>query len=237
MRLMMRLALAALLLTSVTAPAVSADKKRQHKSDEGARGLFNRKTADAMTILVFKIDGGTLVPVAPSTEFKAGDEIKLQLQSNFDGFIYVVNIQPSGKRCLKFPYPNATDNRVRADEKYDIPPPGDVMVFDDEKGTEVLQVIMSHDRIKYLDEALKEPEGCLAQSASSAAAELQPGIAKKVTPIAPPSDGSRSRDITYAAGKDREQGGSVVAITDDKGAGGKLKQGETAEFQIRLKHN
>lgn len=237
MKLMMRLAIAALLFASVIAPAVSADKKRQHTGDEGARGLFNRKTADAMTIVVFKIEGGTLVPVAPSTEFKAGDQIKLQLQSNFDGFIYVVNIQPSGKRFLRFPYPEATDNSVRAGEKYDIPPPGDIMEFDTEKGTEVLQVIMSHDRIPYLDAALKEPEGRLAQTASSAAAELQPGIAKTVPPIAPPSNGSRSRDITFAAGKNREQGGSVVAITDDKGAGGKLKQGETAEFQIRLKHN
>jgi hypothetical protein len=240
MKIMMRFTIAALLFASVTAPAVSADKKRQQKSDEAsnARGLFVKKTSDAMTIIVFKLDGGSLVPVAPSTEFKAGDQIKLQLQSNFDGFIYVVNIQPSGKRCLKFPYPKATDNSVRADEKYDIPPPGDVMEFDDEKGTEVLQVIMTRSRIKYLDDALKEPEGCLAQSASSAAAELQAGIAKNVAPVAASTDGNkvRSRDIIFAAGKDKDPSGSVVAIPDN-GAGGKLKPGETAEFQIRLKHN
>jgi hypothetical protein len=242
MKVMMRFAIAALLFATVTAPAVSADKKRQHKGDDGsgARGLFNKKMSDAMTIVVFKLDGGSLVPVAPSTEFKAGDQIKLQLQSNFDGFIYVVNIQPSGKRCLKFPYPEATDNSVRAGEKYDIPPPGDVMEFDTEKGTEVLQVIMTRSRIKYLDDALKEPAGCLAESASSAAAELQPGISKeKVALVVPPGDGNkvRSRDITFAAGKDKDPDGSVVAITDNNGAGSRLKQGESAEFQIRLKHN
>lgn len=239
MRIITRLTLGALLLASVTAPAVSADKKRPQTSEASrARGLFVKKTSDAMTIIVFKNEGGTLVPVAPSTEFKAGDLIKLQLQSNFDGFIYVVNIEPSGKRCLMFPYPEATDNSVRADERYDIPPGADAMEFDTEKGTEVLQVIMSRGRIPYLDAVLKEPDRCLSQSASSAAAELKPGIAKNVTPVVPPVDGNkvRSRDIIFAAGKDKDSSGSVVAIPDN-GAGGKLKPGETAQFQIRLKHN
>jgi hypothetical protein len=240
MKMIMRFAIAALLFASLAAPAVSADKKRQHKSDDGsgARGLFIKKTSDAMSIIVFKVDEGSLVPVAPSTEFKAGDQIKLQLQSNFDGFVYVVNIHPDGKRCLMFPHPEAMDNTVRPDEKYDIPPGTAAMQFDQEKGTEVLQVIMTRSRIKYLDEAVKAPEGCLAQSASSAATELQAGIAKNVASVVPPGDGNklRSRDIIFAAGKDKDPNGSVVAIPD-KGAGGKLQPGETAEFQIRLKHN
>lgn len=240
MKSVMRFAIAALLFASVTAPALGADKKRQQKADDGtnARGLFNRKTSDGLNILVLKYDEGNQTPVAPDTEFKPGDQIKLQVKSNFDGFIYVVNIHPDGKRCLMFPSPEAMDNTVRADEMYYLPP-GQVMEFDQEKGTEVLQVIMTRGRIKYLDDALKESEGCLAQSASSAAAELQPGISSKnVAPIVQPGAGdkSRSRDITYAAGKNKDKNGSVVAITDN-GAGGKLKQGETAEFQIRLKHN
>lgn len=237
MKMITRFAIAALLFAIVAAPAVSADKKRQRKDDGGARGLFIKKSSDAMSIVVFKVDEGSLVPVAPSTEFKAGDQIKLQLQSNFDGFVYVVNIHPDGKRCLMFPLPDAMDNTVRPDEKYDIPPGTAAMQFDQEKGTEVLQVIMTRSRIKYLDEAVKAPEGCLAQSASSAVTELAGGIAKSVAPVVPPGDGkTRSRDIIFAAGKDKDPNGSVVAIPD-KGAGGKLQPGETAEFQIRLKHN
>lgn len=239
MKLMMRFAIAGLLFAAVATPTLSADKKRQHKDDGGARGMFIKKSSDAMTIVVYKVDEASLVPVAPSTEFKAGDQIKLQLQSNFDGFVYVVNIHPDGKRCLMFPLPDAMDNTVKPDEKYDIPPGTAAMQFDQEKGTEVLQVIMTRSRIKYLDEAVKAPDGCLAQSASSAATELQAGIAKNVAPVVPQGDGNklRSRDIIFAAGKDKDSNGSVVAITDNGGAGGKLKQGETAEFQIRLKHN
>lgn len=228
-------------ITLITSTATStAQVKNAKKNNEAtrARGLFIHKTSDAMSFLVLKIDGGLRVPVAPSTEFKAGDEIKIQFESNFEGFIYVVNIQPSGKRCLMFPHPDAADNAVRPDERYDIPPGELTMRFDEEKGTEVLQVIMSRDRIPYLDAALKEPEGCFSQSASSAAAELQGGISKNVTPVVPQGEGGskvRSRDIILAPGKDKEKSGSVVAIPDN-GGGGKLKPGEIAPFEIRLKH-
>src|SRR5262249_43071092 len=122
MKTLIRLTIIATVFAAITLSTVSADKRPQ-KMDEGkrARGLFVNKRSDAMSVLVLKNDGGTLVPADPSTEFKAGDQIKIQLESNFDGFIYVVNIQPSGKRCLMFPYPDATDNSVRSGERYDIP--------------------------------------------------------------------------------------------------------------------
>jgi hypothetical protein len=240
MRVVNRLAITALLFAAITAPVLSADKKRQQKHDEAsrARALVVKKMADGMTIVVFKNDGGTLVPVAPNSEFKEGDQVKLQFQSTFDGFVYVVNIEPNGKRCLMFPHPEATDNSVRADEKYDLPPGTLAMVFDSEKGTEVLQVIMSRTRIPYLDAVLKEPERCLSQTASSAAAELQPGITKKVNSVVPHDKNNQltSRDIILAPGKDKDPAGSVVAIPDN-GGGGKLKPGEIATFEIRLRHN
>ena len=240
MRAITKLLAVTLLFAGAFAPIAGADKKPSQKNDESrrARGLFISKRADAMSIVVYKNEGGTLVPVDPSNEFKAGDLIKLQLQSNFEGYIYVVNIQPSGKRRVLFPYPEASNNAVRPDERYDIPPGSDAIEFDNEKGTEVLQVIMSRGRIPYLDAALKEPEGWLSESASSAASELQAGIVKKVTPVVPQDGASklRSRDIILAAGKDKDSKGSVVAVPDN-GGGGKLKSGEMASFEVRLKHN
>jgi hypothetical protein len=241
MRIVIRLIAAALLFVSVSASAVDAGKKPAQKTSEAnrARGLFVHKTADAMSILVLKNVNNTLVPVDPSNEFKAGDQIKIQFESNFDGFIYVVNIAPSGKRCILFPYPDAADNAVHPEQRYDIPPGGDAIEFDQEKGTEVLQVVMSRDRIPYLDAALKEPDRCLSESATTAAAELQAGIVKHVTPVIPQDQNNkvRSRDIILASGKDRDsKGGSVVAVPDN-GGGGKLKSGEIAPFEIRLKHN
>src|SRR5580765_3893719 len=137
-----------------TAGAQARGGRRQNEASR-ARGLFIHKTSDAMSILVLKVADGTLIPVDPSTEFKAGDQIKIQFQSNFEGYIYVVNIAPSGKRRVLFPYTEASNNAVSPDERYDLPPGGDAIEFDAEKGTEVLQVIMSKDRIAYLDAALK----------------------------------------------------------------------------------
>ena len=243
MKSAIRLTLTALLFVSMTGLSAGADRKPSQKNNNEAsraRGLFIAKNpkSDAMSILVLKLDGGLRVPVAPSSEFKGGDEIKIQFQSNFEGFIYVLNIQPSGKRCLMFPHQEAPDNAVRPGEQYDIPPGNLTMRFDEEKGTEVLQVIMSRDHIPYLDDALKEPEGCFSQSAASAAAELKSGIDKNVTKVVPEGEGSgkvRSRDIILAPGRDKDTKGSVVAIPDN-GGGGKLKSGEIAPFEIRLKH-
>src|SRR6266850_3954978 len=92
-----------------TAAAQAGGAKKQTEANR-ARGLFVSKKSDAMSILVQKVDGGLLVPVDPSTEFKAGDQIKIQFQSNFEGYIYVVNIAPSGKRRVLFPYTEASNN-------------------------------------------------------------------------------------------------------------------------------
>ncbi len=240
MKTVMRFTFVALAAIALIATSAAQGKGRK-KDDEAsrARGMFVHKTADAMSILVLKNVNNTLVPVDPSNEFKAGDQIKIQFESNFDGFIYVVNIAPNGKRCILFPYPEAADNAVHPEQRYDIPPGGDAIEFDQEKGTEVLQVVMSRDRIPYLDAALKEPDRCLSESATTAAAELQAGIVKHVKPVIPQDQDSkiRSRDIILASGKDRDsKGGSVVAVPDN-GGGGKLKSGEIAPFEIRLKHN
>jgi hypothetical protein len=238
MKCLTRFTLASLAaITLIATAGAQAGSARKQNEAARARGLFLNKKSDAMSILILKVSDGTLVPVDPGTEFKAKDQIKIQFQSNFEGYIYVVNIQPSGKRRLLIPSPEATDNAVRPDERYELPTGGVAMEFDEEKGTEVLQVIMSRGRIPYLDAALKEPEQYLSESASSAAAELQGGIAKKVTPVVPQGEGSkiRSRDISLASGKDNDSKGSVVAITDN-GGGGKLKPGEIAPFEIRLKH-
>src|SRR5713226_8876685 len=114
MKAVLRTLIAVLFLASGLA---SGAVKKPQKIDEGkrARGLFISKRSDAMSIIVYKSDGGSLVPVDPSSQFKAHDLIKLQFQSNFDGYVYVVNIAPSGKRCVLFPYPDAADNAVRSD--------------------------------------------------------------------------------------------------------------------------
>jgi hypothetical protein len=121
-------------------------------------------------------------------------------------------------------------------------------MFDEEKGTEILQVIMSREKISYLDQAMKNSKGELGESASSAAAELSGGskpsrsgiVSENVTSVLPKNGpgAMRTRGIILAGGKDKDEEGSFVAIPDkpDKKEAGKLKNGEAAVFEIRLQH-
>lgn len=238
----MAVAMTATLLISVSLAQKDSDEAR-------TRALFVNKKSDAVLILLLKNEGNRLVPADPGQEFKEGDQIKIQFESNFDGYVYLVNIQPSGKKLILFPYDAESGNSVRANKRYDFPPGTDSIQFDNEKGTEILQVIMSRDRIPLLDEAIKNSGGELGESATSAAAELEGGIsAEKTTTIVPEggADGVRSRDIRVAQGRDKDPQGSVVAIEDNPASGkvgasevntGKLKKGEIAKFELRLKHN
>jgi hypothetical protein len=212
------------------------------------RALFVKKRADAMRVVVLQ---GT-TPVVANQEFREGEEIKIKFQSNFEGYVYILNITPGGKKRLLYPCSSQTTNTIIPGRIYSLPPDPQAIAFDDEKGTEVLQVIMTRDRIGFLDDALRNSNCCdfskpcdLTDSASSAAAELagsvqiqqgsgeNGGIAAGSPPPQDGSSGLRSRGIKLASGKDKDKS-SYVAIQD--GAGETLKQGQVAVFYIRLKH-
>jgi hypothetical protein len=229
---------AALLLAGAT--QAQQKKTTDTKLEERTRGLFVNKTADAMRVIILRDDGNTLVPVSPSHEFVEGDKIKVAFESNFTGYVYLINITPDGKKKVIFPDAENTGNAVRPNQRYEFPPGSAMIQFDDQKGTEVLQVVMSKERVPYLEEAIKNSKGEMGTTGASAAAELQGGItAENVTKVLPEkgAGGVRSREIRFAAGKDKDPEGSVVAISDNTGAGGKLDKGEVAVFEIRLKHN
>lgn len=229
------------------------------RDDVRSRGLIvkNYETGktDGVRILVkMKSQYGDWAAVDPSRSFQKGDEIKISFEPNFDGYVYIVNVMPSGKKRVLFPFQKETvketNNMIRAHQVCEVPANAS-FEFDAEAGTEILQAIMSRDPIPLLDSAVKNPEGDLGDSASSAAAELaassqsgartkgRGGIVSENVAIVLPQDGPdgvRSRSVHLAPGKDKDDKGSVVGIPDDKGQGGKLKKGEVAIFEIRLKH-
>ncbi len=229
--------------TSQKGAETGARKRQTRRSDSArARSLFVNKSADAMRVVILKADGDTYVPTDPGQEFKQGDQIKVDFYSNFKGYVYIVNVAPSGQKCVLFPYAEEADNQIAPDKAYTLPRTGAIQ-FDEEKGTEVLQVIMSRDRIAFLDAATKNENGCITDSASSVANELagnKGGLEAEKTVSVLPKSGPhalRSRDIILAAGKDKEPEGSYVAISDSNGSNGTLKSGEVVVFDIRLKHN
>lgn len=222
----------------------------EHGDDSGVRtrALFTKKRADAVSIMVLKDDE----VVDPGRDFKEGEEIQIRLSSNFAGYVYVLNVTPSGKKRLLFPCSRRGDNRVAPWEDNILPSKSGSLAFDSDQGTEVLMVVLSHDRIGYLDDALKSccpgqtgADCCghfvcdLADSAAAAAAELAGNVSDEqragvVIDRGRENAGVRTRGVTLAAGRDRKRITTYVAVQDQ--SGGRLDPGKPAVFYIRLKH-
>ena len=240
---------------------------------ERARGMFVEKKADGLEIRVLKNIGGEFKLVPSSQEFRSGDEIRVQFRSNFDGFVYFVNVTPKGPTRVIY------NSSVRADVVNELPGTPNVIKFDDkETGTEILKVVISRDRIALFEDAIKNAGGELGKSAVSVANELKDSpSAKPAKPatnnVAPASTAKpadkpgtksenvgiiqpdnepkmrcrglelgteiRCRGIELAKEDEKRGAGAVmVAIPEDpkKDADTKLKSGEVAIIEIRLKH-
>ncbi|HJQ26198.1 MAG TPA: DUF4384 domain-containing protein [Blastocatellia bacterium] len=201
-----------------------------------AQTMFAEKRADAMRVQFLK---GSR-EVDPADVFHANDEVRVRFESNFNGYVYMVNITPAGEKRVIFPCARTTGVNLLPEQIKTVP-----MSFDQEKGTEVLQVIMSRERIAFFESAIKEdccenPEKCALSAATpDAAAELaavgrqqRGGVKANVVPVllGMESSGVRRRGIDLAQGG---KGSTYVAV---KGSG-KLEQGNYAVFEIRLNHN
>ena len=105
-------------------------------------------------------DGNTKIEIDPETIFATGDQVKLAITANQDGFLYII-AQPEGKNgLLLFPDPHVNEgkNLVEKDKEYlipyhcdDKPDPSDCWLeMTPPAGTEKLLVIFSRDQITTL---------------------------------------------------------------------------------------
>jgi hypothetical protein len=78
------------------------------------------------------------------TVFHAGDHIHLAVETNDDGYLYVVNRGSSGTWKVLFPSAEIKngDNHIQMHTRYEIPS-GYAFVFDEQKGEEKLFIVLS----------------------------------------------------------------------------------------------
>ncbi|MBI2884215.1 MAG: DUF4384 domain-containing protein [Candidatus Methylomirabilis oxyfera] len=75
--------------------------------------------------------------------FRSGDRIKLHVQSNRDGYLYLVNLGSTGRSHMLFPYQGmAQGNTVKANVEYEVPYTEHIL-FDQSPGEETLLVMLS----------------------------------------------------------------------------------------------
>ena len=88
------------------------------------------------------------VPVDANSTFHAGDQIRLSLESNTDGYLYILNQGTSGSWNYIFPHLtiNSGDNFIRKGVEYTIPPRS-WLRFDENPGDDVLIILLSKIRL------------------------------------------------------------------------------------------
>jgi|SRR5579872_1082949 len=93
---------------------------------------------------ILKKAGDGQAEVGPDTVFHAGDRIRLAVEANDNGYLYVVTRGSSGTWKLLFPSPEIKDgdNRIKRRLSYEIPA-GYTFTFDEHAGEEKLFVVLS----------------------------------------------------------------------------------------------
>jgi Domain of unknown function (DUF4384) len=237
--------LAFVVLASIPAPA--QEKKQGNVRSREIEVAYDEGRADALRVAIKKI---VEVPALATEEFEAGDEIRIAFESNFEGFLYILNLTPSGKTQLLFPHPANRDNTIHLRQQVKLG-----LKFTNDKGSDVLQVYMSRQPIPLFDSTLKNAIGqgitkiFLDESTTRAAQEIVRDTLKgtskplqsdgiKDNSLASAQNGqsrSRSRGVYYDSGEDNIKKESTIAVEQENGDG-HLKNGDVAFYEIRLKH-
>ncbi|MBI1764134.1 MAG: DUF4384 domain-containing protein [Acidobacteria bacterium] len=208
--------------------------------DRAARDIVNNYQSGKvngveLAILLVQANGA-LLPVEPQREFKTGEQIKLALESNFGGYLYIVNYGSSGAQRVIFPC-SGEDNQIKPRQKY-LLPNRCAFAFDENTGTEVLKVFTSRQPIAFLATAAKRADGTL-NAREVAALERwwqdgnaqSPGISGSTIKMES-SRAMESRDPVWDAKKKT----ALVTLRQQKGAGGKLVRNKVAMFRINMKN-
>jgi Domain of unknown function (DUF4384) len=93
---------------------------------------------------ILKRAGDGQSEVNSDTEFHAGDRIRLAVEANDDGYLYVVNRGSSGTWKLLFPSAEIKggDNRIQRRVRYEVPS-GYTFTFDEQGGEEKLFLVLT----------------------------------------------------------------------------------------------
>jgi uncharacterized protein DUF4384 len=96
---------------------------------------------------------GDAVRIDPSREFRAGDRIRLSMESNTDGYLYVFHTENDQPPTLIFPDArlNDGDNTIQAHVPYEVPSPFEAsenlrwFAFDERPAVERLYVVITRE--------------------------------------------------------------------------------------------
>jgi hypothetical protein len=101
---------------------------------------------------ILKRSGGSQEEVDTDSVFHAGDRIRVSVEANGNGYLYIVNRGSSGTWKVLFPSPEVAtgSNRVEGGRRYEIPE-GYTFTFDEQPGVEKLFIVLARQPVPDLD--------------------------------------------------------------------------------------
>jgi hypothetical protein len=114
-------------------------------------------TADAKPLglryALVQVVNGVDQEVSPTATFRSGDQVRVKVEGNRDGYLYVHARGSTGVWKPLFPADNIKggDNRIKAHRAQRLPSDTQAFAFDDQAGQEQLFVIYSTEPIKDVD--------------------------------------------------------------------------------------
>jgi hypothetical protein len=100
--------------------------------------------------------------------FKAGDKIQLKIESRYNGYLYIINVAPSGDVKILFPRMLEGNRIITASESLLLGP----YRFNEERGVERLNIVMSSKHIEVLDAYIEYLNGNISLRAIENNADL-----------------------------------------------------------------
>ena len=123
---------------TVMASSIS-DKPKTQKSSQVAK----KEQYMGISYWINLVDAnGKTTRVDPNRTFKSGERIQLTIESNRDGYLYVLNVGSSGNSHMLFPNPGVVSNRVVAGLPHTVPF-NNYMRFDNNPGEELVLLMLS----------------------------------------------------------------------------------------------
>lgn len=141
--------------TATPAPAISAvaETPRPEPPRVISAAFSATEKPLGLRYALVQVVNGAEQEVSPTATFRSGDQVRVKVEGNRDGYLYVIARGSSGVWKPLFPAAdiNGGDNRISAHRAQRLPSSTQAFTFDDQAGQEQMFVIYSSEPIKDVD--------------------------------------------------------------------------------------
>jgi hypothetical protein len=136
--------------------AVSAPAPEQRAPRAQSAAYVTSERPLGLRYALVQVKDGVESEVSPTATFHSGDSVRVKVEGNREGYLYVVARGSSGNWKPLFPAPdiNGGENRIAGHRGYRLPSDTQVFAFDEQAGEEQLFVVYSAEPVKDIDELI-----------------------------------------------------------------------------------